>query len=302
MIPNFPEFKKLDISDKNDIECITKNYPPYSDYNFVSIFSWDIDHTTELSIFNNNLVIKFQDYITKDIFYTFLGKNNINETVLKLISNAKVLGVDATLRLIPEPTIKELKSPNPFKIVEDVDNHDYILSVSDLIHLKGKQWRGKKNFVNRFHLTHSGKSRVDILHTEDIQIKKQIMDVFRIWRVNSNKSIRETNNEKRAIEKLLKYSTALNVRAVGVFVENTLIAFSINEVSWDKFGVIHYEKADSSYIGIFQYLKQQSAIDLDEQGCKYINYEQDLGIEGLRKAKQAHHPIKFLKKYTICLK
>ena len=50
---------------------------------------------------------------------------------------------------------------------------------------------------------------------------------------------------------------------LGVYYKNELIGFTMNEISWDGYAVLHYEKADSNYIGIFEYLMQQTAIYLN---------------------------------------
>ena len=42
MLPEFPQFKKLELSDKEEVEKFTSKFPPYSDFNFVSMWSWDI--------------------------------------------------------------------------------------------------------------------------------------------------------------------------------------------------------------------------------------------------------------------
>ena len=64
MIPQFPEFKSLELSDKKDIESFTKRFPPYSDFNFVSMWSWDIKEEIRISQLNGNLVVRFTDYLT----------------------------------------------------------------------------------------------------------------------------------------------------------------------------------------------------------------------------------------------
>lgn len=57
MIPEFPEFKKLELSDEEKIEKITKKFPPYSDFNFVSMWSWNIYNTVTISQLKKNLVV-----------------------------------------------------------------------------------------------------------------------------------------------------------------------------------------------------------------------------------------------------
>lgn len=64
MISEFPQFKKLELADKKDIEKFTSKFPPYSDFNFVSMWSWDIRGEMRVSQLNGNLVVRFTDYLT----------------------------------------------------------------------------------------------------------------------------------------------------------------------------------------------------------------------------------------------
>lgn len=73
MIPEFPQFKVLELSDKGDIEVFTKKFPPYSDFNFVSMWSWDIKGDMRISQLNDNLVVRFTDYLTGNPFFSFFG-------------------------------------------------------------------------------------------------------------------------------------------------------------------------------------------------------------------------------------
>ena len=93
MIPEFPQFKNLELTDKKEVEKITGKYPPYSDFNFVSMWSWDIKGEMRLSILNGNLVVRFTDYITGNPFYSFLGNNEVNDTVEKLLELSKKEGL-----------------------------------------------------------------------------------------------------------------------------------------------------------------------------------------------------------------
>ena len=52
MLPTFPEFKPLELSDKNDVENFTSKFPPYSDFNFVSMWCWDIKEEMRISLFD----------------------------------------------------------------------------------------------------------------------------------------------------------------------------------------------------------------------------------------------------------
>lgn len=302
MIPKFPEFKKLELSDKDEINDFVKKHPPYSDYNFVSLWSYNTKDTVSLSRLNDNLVIQFEDYLTNQPFYSFLGTNEVKETIDTLLQYLKQHNLSSQLKLIPEVVVKSLSTNNhAFVIEEDIDNHDYILETDGIIKLKGGKYRGKKNFINRF-MRNYPKHQIVILDLKNPQTQKEIYTLFSNWAIKQKKTEKETEIEQKAIRRLLESAIYFNLHALGIYIDNKMIGFSINEVAHSHHGVIHFEKADTTYEGIFSYIKHQTAKHLSEKGCAYINYEQDLGIEGLRKAKKQWHPIGYLKKYSISLK
>ena len=78
MIALFPEFSKIDISHRYEIEAITSKFEPYSDFNFVSLFCWDTDGSAAVSVSNDNLIIKIPDYINGIPVYSMLGDSKID--------------------------------------------------------------------------------------------------------------------------------------------------------------------------------------------------------------------------------
>jgi hypothetical protein len=64
MIPQFPKFKKIDLADLKEIEQFTKQFSPYSDYNFISLWAWNINDAVCISKLNGNLVVRFINYLT----------------------------------------------------------------------------------------------------------------------------------------------------------------------------------------------------------------------------------------------
>lgn len=302
MIPNFSKFKRLTLEDQEDIKNYTKIFPPYSDYNFVSLYSYNTREFIEISSLNNNLVIKFQDYITNKPFYSFLGKNNLDGTISELLNLSVKNNLKPSLKLIPEINIlNNKKLPEKYSILEDPDNFDYILSVDEIRSLQGNKYRGKRNFVNRFVKTY-GEKEIKLLDLTDKKTQGQIEDLFLLWEKTKGQTRDETETEFTATKRLLSSASYFDLIPIGIYHNDKLIAFSIDEILHDNFSIIHFEKADINYIGIFQYLKRATAKHISELGGKYINYEQDLGIEGLRQAKQSWNPVNYLKKYIIVQK
>ena len=302
MIPVFPVFKKLDLTDKEEFERKTNCFPPYSDYNFVSLWCYDTKQDVEISILHDNLVIKFLDYITTKPFYSFLGKNQLDNTIDTLLKFSKENNLPLDLKLIPEVCVDTLKDSRNYIVVEDRDNFDYILSTKELYELEGNI---KRNFVNRSNrFKKSYNHSVVILDLTKASAKDEVLNLFYLWKKQKNQPRTEaeddlTVNELIAVKRLLDNANLLNLYAVGIYSNSSLIALSINELVQDNYAMSHFEKADTSYTGVFQYLKHITAELLYKLGALYLNYEQDSGIEGLRQAKESYHPAFFLKKYII---
>jgi len=281
------------LEDKKEIVDITRKFEPYSDFNFVSMWTWDVDQATKLSILNGNLVAEFRDYIDGSIFWSFFGENKVPETAELLLKKT------GTLKLIPEAAVLKLGSKTNLTAAEDPDNFDYILDIQKLCTMSGNKLGPKRNFVNRFNRMYGGRTSVEVLNLKNPDHQKGILDNFQVWEKGRNKNRAETERELMAVKRALESAGSFDLQAVGVFDGDKMIGFSINEIVQDNFAMIHYEKADIAFTGVFEYLKQQTAITLESLGCKYINYEQDLGLEGLKRVKSSYQPVKYLKKYTI---
>ena len=84
----------------------------------------------------------------------------------------------------------------------------------------------------------------------------------------------------------------------AILVDGVMAAYTVAEALTDETVVIHFEKGDTQYKGVYQAINQMFLAHLDK-GFRLVNREQDLDDEGLRKAKLSYHPVDFLKKYQI---
>ena len=143
MIPNFPHFGQLSLEDKSEIEQITWQFPTYSDYNFVSLYSWDTQQKTEVSKFDDNLIVKFLDYITNESFFSFIGTGDPENTIKNLTLYAREKSANTKFRLVPQEVIKQITRRELFDIQADRDNFD-IFSPSASFITRKKIWRQEK--------------------------------------------------------------------------------------------------------------------------------------------------------------
>ena len=184
------------------------------------------------------------------------------------------------------------------EIVEDRDNHDHILSVNNLATFRGNKFYDKRNLVNRF-IKQNPDHTIQHLALEQPETQQHIIDLFNIWAERKPTDENSPAHALQAIKRLLNAVDRLDVMGIGVFVHDQLSAFSIQEIIDEQYAVVHFEHGDITYDGITSVIRQASAKYLADQGCVYINLEQDLGIPGLRKAKALWRPISYLKKYIF---
>ncbi len=299
MIPEFPNFKKIELSDKEEVEKFTSKYPPYSDFNFVSIWSWDVVEEMKVSQLNGNLVVRFIDYITNEPFYSFLGSNKVNETAEALFELSKKEGIPVELKLIPEDSVQGLDNQK-FKVIESQDNFDYVYDVTNLYKCAGGEYVAQRLYINRFNKKYTS-IEVKLLPIGSIQ--KDILELSERWRLEriGRDDELELKKEAESIKRIFDF-TDKNLIVVSIFHDNKLIAYAIDEVLNNGYSVCHFLKADVSFVGAYAFLMQQSSRILSEDfGVKSLNLEQDLGIPSLRFSKNKFRPALFLKKYTVSL-
>jgi len=296
----FPEFKKLDITDAEIFNKVQKSFPPYSDHHFTGRFFYDVDGNCEYSVLNDNLIIKYDDYIDKHPIYTFIGENKLPETIETLTNYLIQKGLSGDINVIPEHCIKqnweELKEA--YEILEDRDNFDYIISVDETTNLLGEKFHTKRKKIHSF-LANYPNHKVENIDINDAKVQQDIEELFLIWEKLKNKTRQETNTELEAIKKCIKHARNFNLLNIGIYIDNKLVGFTINEILNDGYYVGHFGKFHPEVKGGSQYIEHMTAKYMKERGCTHMNYEQDLGIANLRHEKTTWNPVKYLKKYTL---
>ncbi|MES2315123.1 MAG: phosphatidylglycerol lysyltransferase domain-containing protein [Patescibacteria group bacterium] len=303
MIPEFPEFKKLELTDKKDIEKFTLKFPPYSDFNFVSMWSWDIKGEMRISQLYGNLVVRFADYITGKPFYSFLGNKNTNSTVEKLFSLSKDEKLDMLLKLVPEDSVLGLDTKK-YNIVEDRDHFDYIYHTETLAKLHGSKLK-KKLTQTEFFIKEYPKAEIRLLHLGDKKTQSDVIKLYKKW--ITNKIIEKLfftfeHKELEVIKRLFIINEVAELISVGIFIDNKLVAFFINELNNSNYCLGMIAKAEVALPGIYAFLRKKNAEIIFSFGKEFMNDEQDLGIENLRNAKTQFRHHSFFKKYIISYK
>lgn len=290
-------FKPLDLEDKDLFDKYLKPYPFLTcEYSFTNLFIWRKGLDIQYAVINDAIIIKKKDFHNHYHFMQPIGykKENLKEIVDTLIELKGEYNLDFLFKDVETPFLEDLNSiyGDKFQIEEDRDNFDYIYESSKLISLSGKKLHSKKNHFNNF-IKNNSYYTVPI--TQDIIC--DCMKAAREW-CEKNEADNYLLHELESIQELLKNRTKLDFIGMAVYVDNKLSAFTIGEKMNDNLAIIHIEKADAEINGLYAFINQ-SFVEQYFSDVPYINREQDLGIEGLRRAKTTYQPIKLEPKYSI---
>ena len=182
--------------------------------------------------------------------------------------------------------------PGIFTYTEDRDHEDYIYSVEDLANLSGKKYHSKRNHCSYFEKTYDWSY-------EDMtaETAPECLAFSRSWMLqNPDKLDSGTDDEFRAIERALNAFDELDLVGGILRVEGNIVAYTFGEEINEQVFCSHVEKADGSLRGAYPMINREFARHTISD-YKFVNREEDLGLEGLRKAKLSYHPTELLVKY-----
>lgn len=190
-------------------------------------------------------------------------------------------------------TLLEELYPNQFEFTPDRDNFEYIYKTDDLIHLAGKKFRQKKNHLNQFRMQNTNYEYVPI--TDDII--PLCRDTAAAWLNNHEDKEDGADDELVAINLLFDHWHELGLSGGAIVMYGRVEAFSIGEYLNDKIALIHIEKANPNVRGLYQAINNEF-IRHSFADTEFVNREEDMGILGLRQAKESYHPDHFAEKYA----
>jgi hypothetical protein len=187
------------------------------------------------------------------------------------------------------------KLEKPPEVIEERGHWDYLYAVNDLVELGGNRFHKKKNLLNQFKRSYAY-SYVP-LAAELVKRAMEMQTDWCTWR--DCESFEVLSAENRAILRVLQQWNRLEGTLGGaLMVDQSMVAYTVAEALTEDTILIHFEKGDTAYKGVYQAINQMFLAH-SARGFKLVNREQDLNDEGLRKAKLSYLPVDFLRKYQV---
>jgi hypothetical protein len=263
-----------------------------SDYSFVNLWGWAEEYG--LSWAWSDGLVWIKQTIPEKVYWAPVGP----WVMIAWESCLPKYFVEKTVFVrIPEMLMQLWERDVGNRIIkEETREHwDYLYRVSDLIELRGRRFHKKKNLFNQFERKY--KYEYVPFSTEMIGRATAMQEDWCTWR--DCESSEALSAENRVIARILQSWEMLPTANGGaILIDREMVAYTIAESLSDETLIIHLEKGNQAYKGVYQAINQMF---LDHSGSehKIVNREQDLGDEGLRKAKLSYNPVDFLKKHRI---
>ncbi len=292
-------FNKIRIEDRTWMKpLIAKADMEGCHQNFTNLFSWSEINNYVAAHINNYAVIK-ADHPCGDPYYLFpAGDGNIKEVIDFMIQDAVDRGHCFKFAGLSEQNISILENlyPNKFVYEENRDIYDYVYLLDKLVTLSGKKLHAKRNHINFFKDHFNWK--FELICPENLS---ECWDMNVQWCIkNGCDEDNHLSEEYCAVKRSFDNFNALELEGGLIKIDDEIVAYTMGEKLNSDTYVIHIEKAFSDIRGAYQMINREYAERIQKKYPEiiYVNREEDMGYEGLRKAKSSYYPIKMTKKDT----
>ncbi len=291
------KFNPIRIDDRAIIERYTMSSDVTNcDLAFANMYCWQEVFRSAWAEIEGFLVIRFQiDGGEKIGYMQPVGDGDFSSIVPILYEDAHAHG--QPLRIIGLTAagceLIRARYAGMFAFDSDPAFSDYIYSTDDLRNLSGRKFQAKRNHINRFIAAYPN-YRYEELRREHFD---ECMRLEREWRRGHAGHTSELCAEQRAMQRAFVSFEELGMMGGSIYVGDRMVAFTYGSAVNDHTFDTHVEKADTEYDGAFAAINKFFAERLPLQFTQ-INREEDLGLEGLRKAKRSYQPIEITPKFT----
>ena len=287
------QFEPITLDRQNDyLEVLSRCPQVASDYSFLNLWAWAEEY--ELRWAWDDDLIWIRQNVPEEFYWAPVGLWDKIDWQSRLRAN---LDARSVFTRVPDmlANLWQERLPQEIHIEDERGSWDYLYRVTDLIELKGKRYHKKKNLFNQFN------RKYDFSYlsfgADMVEQAMAMQTDWCTWRDCESSDI--LSSENRAIFKILKeWQQLAGLFGGALMVDGSMVAYTVAEALTRDMLLIHFEKGDTQYKGIYQAINQ---IFLANSAADYtfVNREQDLDDEGLRKAKLSYHPEDFLRKFRV---
>jgi hypothetical protein len=298
-IPEFPQFKAVQLQDRDFIrEVLSKYGPQTSEWSFTNLFIWQSHYGFQWTMHRDWLIVVGREQKNDTYALQPMGppsRMEVTRMLLKWLWEEKG-ELSARIERADQRLVSEIEGAKDFLVAPARDQFDYVYRSEDLIRLAGRKYHAKRNHINKFRRLHTF-TYVPFAN-EYLKACLELADRWCEWR-----RCEEDMNlvgEWEAVREALTHFEALEIVGGVILIEDLVKAFALGELLNDEMATVHIEKADPEIPGLYAVINQQFC-ENSWPDVPFVNREQDLGEPGLRKAKLSYYPDHLEEKFQIRL-
>lgn len=294
------DFQPVTVNDKQEYDrFLLDGVERGCEYSFANLYLWGRQRG---AVVHDHLVL-FSQFNRRSVYPYPVGAGDKKEVVDAIIDDAKQRGIPCRITGVNQKDMELLESlyPGQFRFHCDRDFYDYVYSIDDLADLKGRKYQRKRNHFNRF--------RVDFpyyttepLCPQNLEAVRQMVEQWYENRLQEDPQ-GDYYMERVALKKALDHYEALGMEGLVLLDGSQILAVTMgSRISPDTMDV-HFEKARPGAEGAYAVINCEFARYIREKHpeIRYLNREDDMGLEGLRKAKLSYCPDHLVEKCWACL-
>lgn len=295
-------FRRPELGDAELISGYFHKYPTRScDRTFANVYLWAKFYQVVFTQYKNTLV--FRDN-SAGYGYAFpVGTDeDVKAVIPDLIQEAENAGETFCMYGVTREHFEQLEQwfPGKFQCEYNRDEADYVYETEKLATLSGKKLHSKRNHINKFKQIFEGRWDYEPLTEESVE---ECFQMAMKWRIeNECEEDEEKNQEMCATMNALRLLKELHLMGGILKIDGEIVAFTIGEAINEDTFVVHIEKAFAEVEGAYTMINQQFVEHELLGKYQYVNREDDVGMEGLRKAKMSYHPVFMIEKGYVTIK
>jgi hypothetical protein len=282
MIP----FERLDPAHKGEYDPLLRRSSHRGcTFSFANLYIWGRQSVAKVG---EDLLI-FSHYAGRTMYPYPVCAGDPRPALDALMADARERGIPFRLSGLNREDVEHLQSwyPDQFVFHCGRGGHDYVYAIDDLADLKGKKYQPKRNHVNRF-LAAYPDVRILPLTEETLPDARALADRWHARRTPEE----DAGMELAALNRAFSHWQELELEGLVMYVGEQVVAMTMGSRLDEQTVDVHFEKADVDYPGAYAVINRAFARHIREKypEVKFLNREDDMGIEGLRKAKLSYYP------------
>ena len=297
------EFHALTKEDKPLLDRYFRaNYYENSHFNFTNLYMWREPFHVHVAEEDDVLYVVSEWKARVSALQPFCDPTRYPEATKKLLAYFEEIAQPFHIYDMERGYADFLRSCDcaNFEVVADRDNYDYVYLSEKLISLSGRKLHSKKNHLNAFRKEHPDAQFLPITDEIVTQCKLELNSWYKQHRQEDGTVDLFIDYERTAILEVLNNFADFGLKGGAILLDGRVVAFTFGEQLNTDTAVIHVEKADPEVRGAYPAINQ-GFVEHAWSHLTYINREEDMGIEGLRKAKESYKPEKLIEKFNATL-